>query len=129
MPDELKHDGEEKQAATKGEPTAEKPPVTTIHEAELESGPSGRVLRGRELVVDEAVARRRAGQNVVVCGIDVDANRRQAYAIELAVGPCKRGAPHDLAGPHALPHYQPTSRPPDGHAFYETERRKSRKKQ
>jgi hypothetical protein len=42
-------------------------------------------------------------------------NRRQAYAVEATVGPCKRGEPHDLAGPFALPHYQPDPRRPEGH--------------
>ena len=107
-------------------PAAAPPP--TVHEAELESGPSGRVLRGPEIDLAKAIARRRGGQNVVVCGNDADANRRQAFAIEKAVGPCKRGAPHDLAGPQALPHYQPNPRPPDGHTFYETARRKARRR-
>jgi hypothetical protein len=104
------------------------PAQPTIHEAELEGGPSGRVLRGAEIDFNMAVARRRAGQNVVVCGNEVDANRRQAYAIEVTVGPCQRGGPHDLAGPHALPHYQPHPRPPEGHTFYETARRKARRR-
>jgi hypothetical protein len=108
---------------------AGKPAEPTIHEAELEAGASGRVLRGVEITFDAAVAARRAGQNVVVCGDDPVANRRGAQAIEATVGPCKRGEPHDhLAGPFALPHYQPDPRPPEGHTFYETARRKARKK-
>lgn len=103
------------------------PPAPTIHEAELASGPSGAVLRGREIDVDSAVARRRAGSNVVVCGPDRKANRSLAYAIESAVGPCQRSDPHGKAGPQALPHYQPDPRPPEGHTFYETERRKARR--
>src|SRR5437879_4083342 len=87
-------------------PATVKPPEPTIHEAELESGPSGAVLRGAEIEFDAGVTRRRTGHNVVVCGEDVVANRRRAYAIEATVGPCKRGEPHDLAGPLALPHYQ-----------------------
>src|SRR5437899_4514108 len=102
-------------------------PTPSIHEAELESGASGRVLRGATIDFDGAVARRRAGQNVAVCGAHVNANRREAYAVEATVGPCKRGEPHDLAGPFALPHYQPDPRPPEGHTFYETARRKARK--
>ncbi len=65
---------------------------------------------------------------MVVCGDDVDANRRLAEKIESAVGPCERGEPHSKAGPRALPHYQPEPRPPQGHTFYETARRKARKK-
>jgi hypothetical protein len=59
------------------------------------------VLCGPEIDIARALARRRAGQDVVVCSKDVDANRRQAFAIESSVGPCKRGEPHDLAGPHS----------------------------
>jgi hypothetical protein len=126
MADESKAD--QAQPPIEATSTAAKVPAPTLHEANLESGPSGRVLRGPEIDFDTAVARRRAGQNVVVCGNDVDENRRQAFLIESTVGPCKRGGPHDLAGPHALPHYQPNPRPPDGHAFYETGRRKTRTK-
>jgi hypothetical protein len=99
----------------------------TIHEAELASGPSGAILRGAEIDQDAAVARRRSGENVVVCGDDTDANRRLAQSIESAVGPCRRSEPHQKAGPQALPHYQPDPRPPAGHTFYETVRRKSRR--
>jgi hypothetical protein len=103
------------------------PPPPSIHEAELASGPSGAVEYGAEIDLTAAVSRRRAGGNVVVRGEDVDANRRLACSIESAVGSCRRGDPHRSAGPHALPHYQPQSRPPDGHTFYETPRRKARK--
>lgn len=107
------------------------PPPPTIHEAELESGPSGRVLRGAASDFGAAVARRRAGRNVVVCGEDQDQNRRLAGRIEAAVGPSQRADPHIRhAGPHALPHYQQTRRTPPGpagHTFYETARRKARR--
>jgi hypothetical protein len=103
-------------------------PAPMIHEAELESGPSGGILRGAEITFDQAVARRRTGGDVVVCGDDTDTNRRAAEQIESAVGPCVRGEPHSKAGPRALPHYQPDPRPPAGHTFYETARRKARKK-
>jgi hypothetical protein len=104
------------------------PPAPTIHEADLASGPTGAVVRGAEIDVAAAIARRQAGGNVVVCGDDTDANRRLAQRIEAAVGPCQRSDPHKKAGPHALPHYQPVTRPPEGHTFYETPRRKSRRK-
>jgi hypothetical protein len=107
------------------------PPQPTIHEAELESGPSGRVLRGSEIDFATAVARRQAGQNVVVCGDDAGANKRRGGQIEAAVGPCLRADPHIRhAGPYALPHYQQTRRAPPGpagHTFYETVRRKARR--
>src|SRR5690349_2181451 len=96
-------------------PPVEAKPTPTIHEAELAGGPSGGVLRGAELDFATAVARRRAGGHVVVCGEDPDAYRRLAEQIESAVGPCRRGDPHSRAGPHALPHYQPDPRPPGGH--------------
>src|SRR5437764_453373 len=100
-------------------------PAPTVHEAELESGGSGRVLRGAEIDFAAAVARRRAGRNVVVCGEHARTNQRLAGRIEAAVGPCVRGDPHvKYAGPFALPHYQQTRRDPPGppgHTFYETE--------
>src|SRR5262249_11175468 len=107
--------------------TVQPDPPPTIHEAELASGPSGAVLRGAEIDFDAAVARRKTGADVVVCGNDIDANRSLARRIESAVGPCRRSDPQQKAGPQALPHYQPDPRPPDGHTFYETPRRKSRK--
>ncbi len=98
------------------------PPPSTIHEAELASGPSGAVLRGAELDFDSAVARRRGGMDIVVCGDDLAANRDLAAAIEAAVGPrTKPQKPHKKAGLFALPHFHQVSRSPDGHCFYETE--------
>jgi hypothetical protein len=101
----------------------------TIHEAGLASGPSGVVVKGLEITRDEAIQRRAAGEDVVVCGGDVGANRRLAREIESAVGPAKREDPHRGAGPNALPHFQPVNRPPQGHTFYETDNpaRKARK--
>jgi hypothetical protein len=103
-------------------------PPPTIHEAERAPGPSGAVLYAAEIDFDEAVARRRAGEDVVVRGSDVDANRALAQAIEAAVGPWQRGDPHKRAGPLVLPHFQPDPRPPAGHTFYETDKRKARRK-
>lgn len=104
----------------------------TIHEAELASGASGAVLKGAEIEVATAVPRRQAGLDIVVCGDDVNANRRLAREIEAAVGPPTRPqAPHEDAGPHALPHFhQQTRRSPEGHCFYETDnpQKKARKK-
>lgn len=93
----------------------------TIYEAELASGVSGGVVRGAEIDVGAAVARRRAGENVVVCGDDLKANRRQAEQIEAAVGPYVRSAPHKRsAGSRALPHFQQQDANQEGHTFYET---------
>src|SRR6185369_2413404 len=106
-------------------PAPEPPPVPTIHEAERASGPSGAVLWGAEIDFAAAVARRQAGVDVVVRGDDIDVNRRLALQIESAVGPALRGVPHRFtAGPLALPHFQQVTPPPDGHTFYETDRRK-----
>ena len=110
-----------------GEEPISPPPLPSIHQAKLASGPSGAVEYGAEIDFASAVSRRRLGDNVVVRGDDVDVNRRLANSIESAVGPCLRSDPHRSAGSHALPHYQPQSRPPDGHTFYETPRRKARK--
>jgi hypothetical protein len=99
-----------------------------IHEAELASGPSGVVFRGTEIDIAAAVARRQAGENIVVCGGDTAANRRLAQTVESAVGPYLRQDPHWKAGPNSLPRYQQKEPPPDGHSFYETSHtRKARK--
>ena len=104
-------------------------PAPTIHEAELDAGPSGAVLFGPAIDFDSAVVRRQAGQDVVVRGNDTDANRRLAYRIEAAVGPPSRPQPPERqAGPLALPHFHQHSRNPVGHLFYETEKRKARKR-
>jgi hypothetical protein len=111
------------------QPTA---PAPTIHEAFLGSGGGGFVEAGTEIDLAAAVARRQAGENVVVRGDDINENRRLAERIEAVVGPCQRGVPHvRSAGPHALPHYQQTRRTPSGpmgHTFYETPHRKARRK-
>jgi hypothetical protein len=101
----------------------------TIHEATLDSGPSGAVLRGLEISLETAIARRQVGLDVVVCGGSLRENRALARKIESAVGPAERQQPHKRAGPHTLPHFQPEKRPPKGHTFYETEQpgRKARK--
>jgi hypothetical protein len=99
-----------------------------IHEATLASGPSGAVVRGAEMDLPTAISRRQRGEDVVVCGNNVKANGRLAQQIESAVGPAKPSPPHKDAGPHALPHFQPVTRPPAGHTFYETDnpKRKAR---
>jgi hypothetical protein len=96
-------DSSEPAASKPAEPIAPKP---TIHEAELEPGPSGRVLRGAEIDFNAAVGRRHAAGNVVVCGNETAENRRVAGQIESIVGQCVRADPHiQHAGKFALPHY------------------------
>jgi hypothetical protein len=116
--------------ATQSNETATVPPATTIHEAELASGPSGAVEYGKEIDELTAIARRANGEDIVVRGDDTRANRARAYKVEVQVGsPSKAQFPHtSTAGPMALPHFHQKSRSPRGHAFYETDRRKARKK-
>ena len=103
-------------------------PAPTIHEAERASGASGAVLWGAVIDFAAAVARRQRNEDVVVRGDDLGANRALAQAIEGAAGPYMRGPPHKRsAGPLALPHFQQVTPPPDGHTFYETDKRKARK--
>ncbi len=82
------------------------PPPPVIHEAELASGPSGAVLRGNPIDEAAAVARRKAGADIVVCGEDTAANRSLAQKVEAQVGvPSRPQFPHTAtAGPAALPH-------------------------
>jgi hypothetical protein len=90
-----------------------------IYEATL--GGNGAVVKGPAITQAQAETRRQGGQEVVVCGLNLAANRRLAGLIERnANGNAKRCPPHANAGAHALPHYQPDPRPPDGHTFYET---------
>jgi len=77
-------------------------PVVTIFEAS--TGANGAVVRGQVITQDQAEARRKAGQDVVVCGPNLRENRRLAGAIERnANGSAKRCPPHESAGDHALP--------------------------
>ena len=106
--------------------------VPMIHEADAPAGESGRVYKYIQIERDAAIVRRKAGLDIVVCGDDTDSNRQLAKEIEesaVGAGNYRRHEPHPLsAGPHALPHYQPNVRPPEGHSFYETARRKARRK-
>jgi hypothetical protein len=62
--------------------------------------------------------------------VNTDANRRLAYQVESSAGPATRAQPpHQRSGPMALPHFHQKSRTPDGHTFYETDKRKTKKKQ
>lgn len=105
-------------------------PATSIHEAGLAPGPSGAVEFGEEIDEATAVALRRNGQDIVVRGDNTAANRSLTYKIEAQIGPpSKPQFPHtSRAGPMSLPHFHQLSRSPKGHAFYETDKRKARKK-
>lgn len=105
-------------------------PPPTIYEATRAGGPSGAVTRGAAIDEATAITRRQAGLDVVVCSDDIDANRRLAQRIEAGAGPpSKAQSPHKRgAGPHALPHFQQAKAPPEGHTFYETAKRKARKR-
>jgi hypothetical protein len=117
---------EESKAAQPAGASGTPPPIPRIHEAELASGAPGGVIRGIEIDLATAVARRQSGENVVVCGDDLKANRRLAEQIEAAVGPCVRSAPHKQhAGPRALPHFQQQDPAHQGHTFYETAQQKA----
>lgn len=118
------------EALPPSEPAAPAPPPT-IHEANLASGPSGAVEYGAEIDEAAAVDRRKKGEDVVVRGNDISANRALARRIEAAVGPPSRPQPPHTgaAGNQALPHFHQQSRSPEGHCFYETDRRKARRSQ
>jgi len=96
----------------------------TIHEATL--GGNGAVIKGAVIDLSQAATIRSRGGEIVVCGPDLGANRRLAGLIERnANGATQRCIPHESAGPHALPHFQPKLRPPKGHTFYETATRRA----
>jgi hypothetical protein len=91
-------------------------------------GTGGDIIRGQEITEVEAIAERKAGFDVVVCGLRMMDNRDLAEKIERAAnGKCKPCPPHVAMGPGAMYHFQPDPRPPDGHCFYETSKRKSKK--
>jgi hypothetical protein len=120
---------EESNATQSGDPNATGAQKAAIHEAELASGASGAVNRGAEIEFAVAVAQRQKGQNVVVCGDNLNANRSIAERIEAAVGPYVRSAPHkQYAGPRALPHFQQQDPDREGHTFYETSKQKATKR-
>ncbi len=100
----------------------------TIHYASTK-GPEGAVYRGPVCSKDEAIAWRRAGRDIVICGDGLAANQNTAWVIEEAAvgaGKFKQHLPHvHTAGPKALPHFQPKKRPPDGHTFFETSAQKA----
>jgi hypothetical protein len=113
----------------KGDDGGPKEPPS-IHEANLASGSSGAVEYGVEIDETTAIALRQNGMDVVVRGDNLPANRALAKKIEAGAGPpSKPQFPHTTsAGPMALPHFHQQSRNPRGHTFYETDKRKARKR-
>ena len=100
-----------------------------IHEATRATDGSGAVFKGAKLDEPAAIARRRAGLDVVVCGDDLRKNYFLAKEIEAAVGIWKQQMPHQQrAGEFALPHFQQANVMQAGHTFYEVEHRKARRK-
>jgi hypothetical protein len=98
--------------------------AVSIHEAYLRA--DGVVEKGNRISRTQAIALRRAGKDVVVCGTDGEKNRFTAQGIETeANGKAKHCPPHSNAGDHALYHFQPDPRPPEGHTFYEKFSRRS----
>lgn len=99
-------------------PSAPASPV--ICEATCATDGSDAVIRSAELTQTQAIARRRAGGDIVVCGPDTFRNDQLAYDIEKAATgrePIYHG-PH--GGPLSLPHWQQKVPPPKGHSFHET---------
>ncbi len=120
---------EDESKATGAGPKPAVPFQAKVFEAERASGPSGAVLRGAEIEFSAAVARRVRGEDIVVRGDATGENRRLALLVESAVGPPSPPQfPHKRAGPLSLPHFHQFNHSPDGHSFYETDKRKSRKK-
>jgi hypothetical protein len=100
-----------------------------IYEATRAKDGSDAVIRGRQLTRGQAVARRLAGGDIVVCGPDTVHNDRVVWEIEVAATP-GGSAPPIYHGPHggplSLPHWQQKIPPPQGHAFHETHVRQAR---
>jgi hypothetical protein len=94
------------------------------------TGPNGTVYRGPSCSKAQAVAYRRAGNDVVVCEGSTADNRKLAREIETAAvgaGNAREDPAHAIAaGPDALPHFQPKLRPPAGHSFFETNKQKAK---
>jgi hypothetical protein len=103
------------------------PSPPKIYKAILGAG--GDVIRGAQITEAEAATERQAGRDVVVCGQILLDNYSLAAKIERAAnGGCRACPPHYMMGPGAMFHFHADPRPPDGHCFYETVKRKSKKK-
>jgi len=100
-----------------------------IYAASCARDGSDAVDRGVQLTEAEAIARRKASGDIVVCGPDTFRNVALARKIEEAATPtggkCIYHGPH--GGPLSLPHWQQDFPPPQGHSFHETNRRQARR--
>ena len=113
------------QVADGGNQAITPPSAVKIHEATRAVDASGAVIKGAPIDLAAAVARRKAGLDVVVCGQDLMMNRQTALEIEQAVGPWLRQQSHThSAGPHSLPHFSNVSRHRSDIAFTRPLKRK-----
>ena len=95
-----------------------------IHRATLRG--AGGTTKLEVITEAQAIAERKAGRDVVVCGTDLNANRKLAEHIETtANGECRFCPRQFSGGPDTLPHCQPMVRGPDGHTFFETVKQKA----
>lgn len=106
-------------------------PVGTVgvYKAEPVPGPDGAVEWWDPPLSDAAaVARVRAGSDVVVRGTDRRANRNKARGLMIAAyGGFEEDKPHQ--GRMALPHFHPPNHLPEGiHAFFEAPPRHAKKR-
>jgi hypothetical protein len=109
------------------DPTPSAPTLPAIYEATRAADGSNAVIRGAELSQAQAVARRRNGEDIVVCGSDTLQNDKLAHDIEAAAASGKLILYHGShGGPLSLPHWQQKVPPPGGHSFHETPVRKAR---
>jgi hypothetical protein len=99
-----------------------------VYEAERIPGPDGAVERGdTPIAEDEAIIRLKGGQDIVVCSVERRANRNKARElIEAAFGDFEEDGPHQ--GRMALPHFHPSTRTPEVHAFFEAPPRHAKKR-
>jgi hypothetical protein len=109
--------------------SAAEPAVPAIYEAERDPGPDGAVERGDAPISEnDAIARLKAGKDIVVCGGQRRPNRNKARELtDAAFGGHEEDPPHQ--GRMALPHFHPPDHTPDGiHAFFEAPPRHARKR-
>src|SRR3989442_13872383 len=103
-------------------------PSPTVHKAERIPGPDGTVEWWDEPLSDaEAVARLKQALDIVVRGPVRRENRNKARALmQRAFGNFEEDKPHQ--GRMSLPHFHPSGRSPEVHAFFESPPRHARKR-